>query len=340
MQESQNIEFKSKWKDDYLAWICGFANSEGGKLYLGYDDNGNVIGLTNARKLLEDLPNKIRDALGIVVSINLLNKEGNAYIEIDVPPYPLGISCKGIYYIRSGSTNQVLTGIALESFLLRKHGVTWDNMPFPAFTIDDVDDGVVEEFKNLASKKGRIEPSALNESKEVLMEKLHLTFNSYLTNAAMLLFAKDPEKWQCGAYTKIGFFENDADIIYQDEIRGPILEQVDKIIDVMHLKYMKAKITYEGMQRIERYFVPDEALREAILNALCHRDYQIGIPLQISVYEDKIYIANSCINQTDWTSEKLMGKHGSKPYNPKIANVLYLGEFYKLNFKHLVTKRN
>lgn len=69
MQESQNIEFKSKWKDDYLAWICGFANSEGGKLYLGYDDNGNVIGLTNARKLLEDLPNKIRDALGIVVSI-------------------------------------------------------------------------------------------------------------------------------------------------------------------------------------------------------------------------------------------------------------------------------
>ena len=65
---------------------------------------------------------------------------------------------------------------------------------------------LLKNLKTWLQKKGRIEPSALNESKEVLMEKLHLTFNSYLTNAAMLLFAKDPEKWQCGAYTKIGFF--------------------------------------------------------------------------------------------------------------------------------------
>ena len=71
--------------------------------------------------------------------------------------------------------------------------------------------------------------------------------------------AKTPDRWQLGAYTKIGFFENDADLRYQDEIHGSLLEQIDKIIEVIHLKYMKAKITYEGMQRIERYFVPDAA---------------------------------------------------------------------------------
>ena len=68
---------------------------------------GNVLGLPNARKLLEDIPNKIRDAMGIIVGVNLLDEGGKEYIEIDVPPYPIGISCKGVYYYRSGSTRQI-----------------------------------------------------------------------------------------------------------------------------------------------------------------------------------------------------------------------------------------
>ena len=110
------------------------------------------------------------------------------------------------------------------------------------------------------------------------MEKLHLMNGPYLTNAAMLLFSRDPEKWQLGAYVKIGYFETDADLLYQDEIHGSILEQIDKIVELVYLKYMRAKITYEGMQRIERYFVPEEALREALLNALCHKQYQSDVP--------------------------------------------------------------
>lgn len=114
MPESQNIEWKSKWKDEYLEWICGYANAQGGKIYIGCDDDGNVVGLANAHKLLEDIPNKVRDAMGIIVGVNLYETNGKEYIEIDVPTYPIGISCKGIYYYRSGSTRQVLTGPALE----------------------------------------------------------------------------------------------------------------------------------------------------------------------------------------------------------------------------------
>lgn len=159
--------------------------------------------------------------MGIIVGVNLYEKSQKAYIEIDVPAYPIGISCKGIYYYRSGSTRQILSGPALEAFLMRKRGATWDNMPLPAFTIDDVDDNVIEHFKKWASKKGRIDQSVLNEPKEVLMDKLHLKNGAYLTNAAMLMFSKDPEKWQLGAFVKIGYFESDADLIYQDEIHGP-----------------------------------------------------------------------------------------------------------------------
>ena len=197
----------------------------------------------------------------------------------------------------------------------------------PAFSLQDIDDNAVERFKQLAAKKGRIDKSVLDEPKAVLMEKLHLMNGDYLTNAAMLLFSKDPEKWQLGAYVKIGYFETDAELIYQDEIHGSLLEQVDKIVELVYLKYMKARISYENMQRIERYFVPEDALREAILNALCHKQYQSGVPVQISVYEDRLYIANGGCLPEKWTLNNLMQKHASIPYNPNIAHVFYLAGF-------------
>ena len=324
MPEKQNIEWKAKWKDSYLEWICGFANAQGGKIYIGCNDDGKVIGLTNTRKLLEDIPNKIRNAMSIIVDVNLLTEGEKEYIEIVVPPYPVAISCKGVYYYRSGSTMQTLSGPELESFILRKRGASWDSMPSPEFTVNDIDDELVQKFKSLAVKKGRVDRSVLDESKESLMEKLRLTNAGYYTNAAMLLFSKNPDKWHLGAYTKIGFFESDADLRYQDEIHGSILEQVDKVMEVLHLKYMKAKISYEGIQRIERYFVTDEALREALLNALCHKQYESCIPIQISVYEDCLYIANCGKLPENWTVDNLMSKHASRPYNPSIANVFYL----------------
>ena len=265
--------------------------------------------------------------MGIIVNVNRLTKDNKEYLEIDVPAYPIGISCKGIYHYRSGSTKQILTGPALEAFLMRKRGVSWDNVPLPAFTIDDVDDKAITKFKKLAQKKGRIDADLLEEPKDVLLNKLHMINGDYLTNAAMLLFSSDPEKYQVGAYIKIGYFETDADLLYQDEIHGPIIEQVDKAIELIHLKYMKAKITYEGTQRIERYFVPEIALREALINAICHKRYQSGIPIQVSVYEDKLYIANDGCLPENWALENLMKKHASKPYNPNIANVFYFAGF-------------
>ena len=63
MAESQNIEYKEIWKDEYLKWLCGFANAQGGTLFVGIDDNGNVVGIKNIKKLLDDLPNKINSGV-------------------------------------------------------------------------------------------------------------------------------------------------------------------------------------------------------------------------------------------------------------------------------------
>ena len=82
MPENQNIEYKSSWHDDWLKWICGFANANGGKLYLGKDDKGNVTGISDYKKLMDDLPNKIRNYLGIAEEVNLFAEGNKNFIEI------------------------------------------------------------------------------------------------------------------------------------------------------------------------------------------------------------------------------------------------------------------
>ena len=118
MSESQNIEYKESWHDEYLKWICGFANAQGGCIYIGINDKQQVIGLPDSKRLLEDIPNKIVNYLGIVADVNLLqSEEGKEYIEIVVEPSNMPIAYHGAYHYRSGSTKQELKGVALQQFM-------------------------------------------------------------------------------------------------------------------------------------------------------------------------------------------------------------------------------
>ena len=90
--ESQDLEYKLVWRDDYLKWICGFANAKGGKLCIGVDDNGKVRGLSDARRLLEEIPNKVVSHLGIVVDVALRREESLEWLEIRVPRSDIPIS--------------------------------------------------------------------------------------------------------------------------------------------------------------------------------------------------------------------------------------------------------
>ena len=104
----------------------------------------------------------------------MLLKDDKEYIEIIVPAYSTGISYKGVYHYRSGSTKQIMTGPALENFLNGKRGATWDSMPLPAFSLSDVDDSVIAKFKELAAKKGRIDNELLNEHLSMIIRKKFL----------------------------------------------------------------------------------------------------------------------------------------------------------------------
>ena len=323
MSESQSIEYKQSWRDEYLKWICGFANANGGSIFIGKDDNGNVVGLADAKRLLEEIPNKVRDVLGILVDVNLQTTAQGDFIEIIVEGHPYPVNYKGQYHYRSGSTKQELKGTALDKFLLHKKGKRWDGVPVPKISAKDLKQEVFDFFRKRAFKSQRIEEAVLTDSDEHLLENLQLKESDFLKRAAILLFHSNPENFVTGSYIKIGYFEADDDLRFQDEIHGSLFEQIEKTMDLLYTKYIKALISYDGINRVETYEYPKDAVREALLNAIAHKDYSGGVPIQISVYFNKIFIWNEGQLPEDWTVQNLMEKHASRPYNPDIANALF-----------------
>ena len=322
MNENQNVEWKRSWRDEYLKWICGFANAQGGVLEIGRNDRGEVVGVKNILQLLEDVPNKIQALLGIVVEVNLKSEGGAEYLEIVVDPYPNPISYKGEFHYRSGSTKQVLRGAALSRFLLQKYGRTWDDVPMPGVGLKDLDGRTLESFRRRAADSERLSQDILDESDAEVIEKLRLREGEYLKRAAVLLFHPAPGRFVREAYVKIGYFRG-PELLYQDVIEGDLFAQVDRAMDLLYSKYTKALISYDGIYRVETFPVPKEAMREAVINAVIHRDYASTSPIQIRVYDHRITLWNPGQLPPDWSVEQLTGEHSSRPHNPGIAYAFF-----------------
>ena len=195
-EEKQNIEYKESWRDEYLKWICGFANAQGGRLFIGVDDNHQVVGISDSKRLMEDIPNKIVTTLGIVAEVNLHETEGREYIEIGVSPSNVPIAFKGQYHYRSGSTKQELKGVALQQFLLKKMGLSWDDLPVPYATIDDIDRSAIDYFLRRSIASERMDEEEQKASTEDVLQNLNLiTPEGELKSAAILLFGKRVHKF-------------------------------------------------------------------------------------------------------------------------------------------------
>jgi ATP-dependent DNA helicase RecG len=325
MPESQNIEWKESWRDEYLKWICGFANAKGGKIIIGKNDNGEIVGVAKAKRLMEDIPNKIQTQLGIICDVDLKDENGKDYIEIVVKPYDVLISYQGKYHYRSGSTKQVLKGNALNKLLLKKAGKTWDDVIEPRAKFDDIDTSAIEAFKKGATTSKRLPFITDEENIEQILDNLLLLEDGNLKRSAILLFGKNPCRFFINAFVKIGRFgQTDDDLHFQEVIEGNAFQLADKTLEVLDRKFFVSPISYKGLQRVESWEYPYEAIREIILNAIVHRDY-MGAPIQISVYDDKLIVWNEGSLPEDLTFEDLKKKHSSRPHNPILASTFFKG---------------
>ncbi|GHT14343.1 ATP-dependent DNA helicase [Bacteroidia bacterium] len=326
MSESQNIEYKSSWHDDYLDWICGFANAQGGKIYIGKNNDGKVIGLANSHELSGKIPNKIRNSMGITAEVNLLDEDGKTYIEIVVQPYSVPISIRGRYFYRSGSVKHELTGAALNEFLLKKAGQTWDNVVEEDATFDDIDEATIKKYLRKAEEAGRL-PDIDGLTTPELLDKLRLTKNGKLKRAAIVLFGKDPGRFYPNTFVKIGKFEDDDFTIRFQEVEdGNIIQVLDKVLRTLDYKFLIKNISFVGMNRVETLEYPVPALREMLLNALIHRNY-MGAPTQLRVYDNKLQLWNHGTLPVGITLDQLSKSHSSFPRNPILAGACFLGGY-------------
>lgn len=326
MPEHQNEEYKRSWRDEYIKWVCGFANANGGTICIGKDDDGKVVGVENHKKLMEDLPNKIHDLLGVIAEVNLKKKDKKYYIEIKVPPYSVPISLRGRYYYRTGSTKKELTGSALNEFLLRKSGKTWDDVIEQRASISDIDKDSVRSFLQSAERAGRF-PRDEELSLIDLMEKLRLVENGQMKRAAIVLFGKDPGKFYANMSVKMGRFGgSDDDLKFEEVEEGNLIYCLEEVLNQLNRKFLVKPIEFEGVHRIEKGEYPVAALREMLLNAFVHRNY-LGSNIQIRVYDDKLCIWNEGGLPEGLSLESLKRQHPSRPRNPIIADVCFKGGY-------------
>ncbi|MBN2322698.1 MAG: putative DNA binding domain-containing protein [Spirochaetes bacterium] len=320
-EESQTVEYKQTWRNECLKVVSAFANSDGGALVIGLDDKGNPSGLKNAKRLLEDIPNTIRNKLGIIPSVKLDKKN---IIKVDVSPSSVPISYNGKYYLRSGSTVQELRGKELADFLTRKTGVTWDEAFEDRANWDYLDESTIENFKRFAVD--RI-PSIVTEKNSIIFKKLNLIENRHLKRAAVILFGNEVERFYSHACVKIGRFLTDTDIQTTDIVKGNLFQQLGNVLEILRTKYLRSEIKYEDIHRRDILEYPYEALREAVINALIHRDYGSFSQIQIRIYSDKLVIMNAGGLPPEVPVESLKTEHLSKPRNKLLAEIFYYAGF-------------
>ena len=319
MREDLHTELKREWKDEYLRNVAALANAEGGTVYVGIDDHGDIHGVDRVDHLLKALPDKIQNILGIVAVVDNHVKDGKDYLTINVSPSPDTVLLDGRLYVKSGSTTRELRGTEMRNFLTTRGDLAWADESV------DVEPEQLDTYAFRAFKKAAVSMRRLTQEESELpmadiLGKLNLIRNGKPTRAAMILFSPDAETVSGAAGIRI-CKEINGDIEFFDEIYGPMFLSVDRALDLIMTKYTVTPITYEGIIRVENYPYPKDAIREALINAVANADYGCTYPIKISVLPDRLIIQNPGSLPYGYTVEQIIKGRVSKPRNRGIAMV-------------------
>ncbi|MDR3283104.1 MAG: putative DNA binding domain-containing protein [Candidatus Methanoplasma sp.] len=319
MTEDQDMEYKRLWKDEYLKTVCGYANSEGGVLRIGVEDDGTPAGVGDPEKTAKTISDTIVNILNIYPTVRI---EQDSTVTITVKQSEEPVLLRGKAYRRVGNTNVEVKGRELLGLLMRRLNTSWTDEVMTEEPIESLDRHVIQTFRDMGRRKGRLTEEEMGLSDRDLLDKLGLVRGGTPTRAAVLLFHPFPQKYFQGARVKIGLFEG-SEMLFDDLVEGPVLLMPEKIVDLIMTKYTIASITYDGIYRREAEPYPRPAVREAVLNAIVHNEYAIPTAIQIKMSKNEMTIYNSGHLMDGWTVEKLLSAHTSEPRNPAVANVFF-----------------
>ncbi|MEA3340825.1 MAG: helix-turn-helix domain-containing protein [Chloroflexota bacterium] len=325
--ESERVEFKEQLGNESLETVAAFANTRGGTLLIGVADDGTVEGVTLGKESLRDWANRIAQATRVHPQILPFPYQGRTVMVLEVPESPLKpVPCRGRYFKRVGSSNRQMTDDDLTRAVLGSVGMTWDEAIEPRATLDDLNLEQMQRFRKLCNLKGRRSIPSDEENLAVL-EKLGLLQEGNLNRAAVLLFGRNPQRFYPQARVRVGRFRAEAVIVDDREIVGTLFDQVEAVMAYFRERLQTRFAFHDAAARDVLWEYPLEALREAIINAVCHRDYLDNGHVQVRWRDERIVFLNPGGLPEPLRVEDLKREHRSVLRNRKIAEVFFYAGF-------------
>jgi len=324
--ESDQAEFKQSFDKETMETVGAFANSKGGIIFIGVQDNGKVIGISTGKDTLLDWVNQISQATDprIIPEPEIRQIAGKEVGIIRIKEYPIKpVSVKGRCYKRVGKSNRVMTPQEIAQMHLQTIGISFDAVPLPHSAITDLSPTEIKKYLHKVNENGRRNIPEDTSPKKVL-EKLELVKKGKPTLASILLFGKTPQEKLSQATIHCGRFKQESQIMDDKLIAGTVIEQVEEAMAFIR-KHLSVKFIMTGKpEREEVWEYPLEALREAVINAVCHRDYSDNSDLQLKIFDDRLSIWNPGGLPQGLTIEDLFNpNHSSKPRNKLLAQIFY-----------------
>jgi len=313
--ESETVEFKQGFSHEAIETAAAFANTKGGTILIGVKDNGQIVGMPIGKKTLIDWRNQISQSTepSIYPEIDEIEIRDKTIVRILIKEYPLKpIAFRGRRFRRVKNSNYQMMPSEITEMHLQSTGNSWDAVLARDNTLTDLDSEKVNEFVKLSSENGRRKFKTDEHHIEILT-KLELIKKNQPTWASILLFGKTPQSPLTQATVHCGRFKGETIIIDDRLILGSIIGQVEEAMDFIR-KNINVEFRITGKpQRDEIWDYPLDALREAVINAICHRDYSKLSDIQIKIYNDFIQIWNPGFLPYGMTIDDLYD-----PYHPSM----------------------
>lgn len=331
--ESDTIEFKKstgEWKE-IVETLSAFANTRGGIVLVGVDKNGKICGVNIGKSTLEDITNKIttntEPKLYPEINVKTLDKKKIIVIKVEAYPYDVVLAF-GKPFKRVGRNTIRMSKDEYKRKILEIHKreLYFDGQICPEAKLSDIDERKVKEFVKKAQNKRKLDIDKTLSLEEIL-RKLKLMKEENLTNAGILLLGKSPQDFFMQVGVKcIRFKGTDitADMLDFKDVEGDLFEQLEETENFIFRNIgLKAWLEDRKLERQEKWEYPPKAIREALVNAIVHRDYRSSGKVQVRIYDDRIEFWNPGKLPSGWTPETLKGEHTSEPFNPLIFKMFF-----------------
>jgi ATP-dependent DNA helicase RecG len=323
--ESATLARKAEFDAECVEIAAAMATGRGGLILVGMTPEGEVGGAATDVQGIENWTTQIALATEPSVAVDAeIHSAGDKHIVVlTIPEMPIKpVAVNGRCYKRLGPHNHLLSAAEIAELHALTTGRSWDSLPIESATFDDLDLSKIEKYIETANARHRRKIDK-NESPFNVLDKLRLIRNGKITNAAILLFGKEPQSFFPQAKIKAGRFKSETVIVDDAEIGGTLIEQIDAGFAFIQ-RHLAVKLVITGQpQREEVWEYPLNALREGLINAITHRDYAASAVTQVRIYDDNLLIWNPGNLPLNLRLDDLKRKHQSVLRNTLVGSIFY-----------------